>query len=102
MKKTFLVFIVGLGLIACGDNSNTNGTGGTLDSNVTAPTDNTIDNSTMPDTSTMSNGAANDSVNLRGAGTGSGQSGAATDQSGGASTNSANSGSATDDTRGNK
>src|SRR5438128_11686805 len=99
MKKTFLVFVVGIGLMACGDGSNSNN-GGTLDSNVTAPTDNTIDNSTtQPDTSVMD--ANSDSLHLHGAGTGSGQSsttpGAVTDQSNGASTNSNNSGSATDD-----
>jgi hypothetical protein len=102
MKKTFLVFVVGIGLMACGDSSSNNG--GTLDSNVTAPTDNTIDNSTtQPDTSVMD--ANSDSLHLRGAGTGSGQSSTTpgvTDQSNGASTNSNNSGSATDDTRGSK
>jgi hypothetical protein len=131
MKKIFLVFIVGVGLAACGDNSsdnNMNGTGGTIDSNVTPAPDNST--TTQPDTSMMdphSGVQGSDTASLRsmnggnsanGAGggnssgqTGSGESnhGAGTPQSGsgstqgsGQSTNSTNSGSSTQDGQGSK
>ena len=105
MKRIFLVFALGLGLVACNDNTNSEtGTGGSIDSNYAAPdagasTDHTT---VQPDTSLIDSNNegqqnATGDTNMRKdnpEGTSSGQSGAAT--------NSNNSGSATDDTKGSK
>ena len=87
MKKVFLVFALGLGLVACDDNTSETGTGGSIDSNYTAPepsasTDHT---NVHPDSSMRKDNPEGNS---------SGQSGSAT--------NSNNTGSAIDDTKGSK
>src|SRR5215216_5030216 len=101
MKRLFLIFAVGLGMVACNDNnSNDNGTGGSIDSNYASPnTSGSTDQTTVAPDSSMNdsnNGAirsATGDTNMRkdnpgssgagsGAGSGSGQTGS------GSSTNS--------------
>ena len=96
MKKLLFVFVVGVGIVACGDNSsNETGAGGSIDSNYnsTNPADNTT---VQPDTaiSGSSNGAtrsATGDTNMRKdiRGGTNAESGAATDS--GANTRSAGS-----------
>ena len=103
MKRIFLVFALGLGLIACNDNTSETSTRGSIDSNNTAPDpSSSADHTTVqPDTTLIDSnrtqqGAIGD-TNMRKdnpEGNSSGQSGAAT--------NSNNSGSAIDDTKGSK
>ncbi len=85
MKKILMVLVVGVGLVACGDNTggssnsgSESGTGGTIDSNVTAPGGGmTNDNPTLQsDTSlvdtTTSGGRSGGSGDGSGSGSGSG------------------------------
>jgi hypothetical protein len=97
MKKLLLVFVIGIGLVACSDNTQT-GTGGSIDSNVTAPpVDNPTDNTNVQPDTTLTD--SNQTIDLNNRkdnrdGTSSGESGS--------STNSENSGSAKDDNKGSK
>ena len=103
MKKLFLVVATGLTLAACNDTSNNeNGTGGSIDSNYSAPVP---DASTSPDnTNVHPDSIRSDSTNMSPQGgdgnTSAGKSGSGS--SSGKSTNSNNSGSAKDDTNGSK
>ena len=91
MKKLFLIFTVGIGLAACGDNmENKPGTGGSIDSSLTSPPDNTRVKDDTTDAGIGDSAMRKDSRD----GTSSGESGS--------STGSKNSGSAKDDTKGNK
>lgn len=106
MKRIYLVLAIAGGLVACGDNSSNmeGGTGGSIDSNYSAPaTDNTT---VQPDTSLSDTNRTLGDTTMRKAGDGaSGQGAAGGTSSGqagsGSSTNSNNSGSATDDNKGN-
>ena len=99
MKKLFLVVATGLAIAACNDTSNNeNGTGGSIDSNYSAPAP---DQSTTPDnTNVHPDSIRTDSTNMSPQGgdgnTSAGKSGS------GKSTNSKNSGSSKDDTNGSK
>jgi hypothetical protein len=117
MKKILMAFVLGVGLVACGDNATDSGNnGGALDSNVTMPPVES-DNSTLskPDTSAVDGNSdsavqksdtgtlrslnGGNSANGAGGGNSSGQ-GSTPDEGGqgsGQSTNSNNSGSAGDD-----
>lgn len=94
MKKVFLALSIGIGLVACGDNTGSStetNPGGSIDSNVTAPVpDNTTvqPDTTPSDTGTIKN--LNDGTNRDG--TSSGEAGS--------STSAPNSGSAKDDNKG--
>ena len=101
MKKLFIVLAAGLVMAACNDNStNDTGTGGSIDSNYSAPPDAASDNTNVhpdsirTDSSNMSPQGGDGNPSAGKEGTSSGQSGQ--------STNSNNSGSAKDDTNGSK
>ena len=104
MKKLFIVVATGLALAACNDTStNDNGTGGSIDSNYSAPMP---DQSTSPDnTNVHPDSIRTDSTNMSPQG-GDGNTSAGKAGSGGSgsgqSTNSKNSGSSKDDTNGSK
>lgn|SRR6476469_3814365 len=99
MKKLFLVVATGLALAACNDSStNDNGTGGSIDSNYSAPAP---DESASPDnTNVHPDSIRMDSSNMNPQG-GDGNTSAGKAGSG-SSTSSPNSGSSKDDTKGSK
>ena|SRR6476620_761277 len=99
MKKLFIVVATGLAFAACNDNSaNDTGTGGSIDSNYSAPMP---DQTASPDnTNVHPDSVRTDSSNMNPQGgdgnTSAGKSGS------GSSTSSKNSGAAKDDTNGSK
>lgn len=100
MKRLILVFVAGLGLFACNDNTNALGTGDSIDSNYSAPNSSGSSDHTriQPDTTVIDSSYGETSDNNiekdNPAGTSSGQSGSATGSN--------NSGSVKDDTGDNK
>lgn len=77
MKKLFIVLAASVGFVACADNSNDmndNGTGGSIDSAITAPPVNEPDHTTTgADTATINSGGVHsdmnaDSLNTKGSG----------------------------------
>lgn len=101
MKKLFIVVATGLTLAACNDTTtNDTGTGGSIDSNYSAPAP---DATTSPDnTNVHPDSIRTDSTNMSPQGGDGNTSAGKAGTSSGSSTNSKNSGSTKDDTNGSK